>query len=110
MVCDQPLEDVDGPVIRALGEPDREDVLALTTLVYPHYFRPHTMSMGRYFGIHVDGRLAAMIGERMYRMQRPKPCRSYIAFARVFSCETCRNGCTPFASRSFVRNAIKRRA
>lgn len=65
MVCDQALEDVDGPVIRVLGEPDREEVLALTTLVYPHYFRPHTMSMGRYFGIHVDGRLAAMIGERM---------------------------------------------
>src|SRR5690606_31583131 len=42
-----------------------EDVLALTTLVYPHYFRSRTMELGRYFGIHEDGRLAAMIGERL---------------------------------------------
>ena len=65
MVCDSPLEDVDGPVIRALGELEREDVLSLTALVYPHYFRPRTMEMGRYFGIYEDDRLAAMIGERM---------------------------------------------
>jgi len=65
MVCDSPLEDVDGPVIRALGELEREDVLSLTALVYPHYFRPRTMEMGRYYGIYEDGRLAAMIGERM---------------------------------------------
>ncbi len=40
-------------------------VLALTALVYPHYFRPRTMQLGRYFGIYEDGRLAAMIGERL---------------------------------------------
>jgi GNAT superfamily N-acetyltransferase len=65
MVCDAPLADVDGPVIRALGELEREDVLSLTALVYPHYFRPRTMEMGRYFGIYEGDRLAAMIGERM---------------------------------------------
>ena len=65
MVCDGPLENVDGPVIRALGDLQRDDVLALTALVYPHYFRPRTMEMGRYFGIYEDDRLAAMIGERM---------------------------------------------
>ncbi len=43
----------------------RADVLALTSLVYPHYFRARTMEMGRYFGIYVDGRLAAMAGERL---------------------------------------------
>mgnify|MGYP006350105477 FL=1 len=43
----------------------REDVLALTARVYPHYFRRRTMELGRYFGIYVDGRLAAMIGERL---------------------------------------------
>jgi predicted GNAT family acetyltransferase len=33
--------------------------------VYPHYFRERTMELGRYFGIYRDGRLAAMIGERL---------------------------------------------
>ncbi|UHQ22466.1 GNAT family N-acetyltransferase [Lysobacter sp. 5GHs7-4] len=65
MICDRPVEAVDGPEIVALDERRREDVLALTALVYPHYFRPRTPELGRYFGIYQDGRLAAMIGERM---------------------------------------------
>ena len=65
MVCDAPLASVDGPEIVPLGEAQRADVLALTALVYPHYFRPCTMDMGRYFGIYEQGRLAAMIGERL---------------------------------------------
>ncbi|BDU15842.1 GNAT family N-acetyltransferase [Lysobacter auxotrophicus] len=65
MVCEQPVEDTEGPEIIELGQAHREDVLALTALVYPHYFRPHTMQLGRYFGIYQDGRLAAIIGERM---------------------------------------------
>lgn len=65
MVREQPLESVDGPEILELDERHRADVLALTALVYPHYFRPRTMQLGRYFGIHENGRLAAMIGERL---------------------------------------------
>ena len=65
MVCDVPLVEVDGPRIIPLGEAHRQDVLALTALVYPHYFRPRTMDLGRYFGIYEGGRLAAMIGERL---------------------------------------------
>lgn len=65
MVCEEPLPMVDGPGIVALGESHRADVLALTALVYPHYFRPRTMELGRYFGIYRDDRLAAMIGERL---------------------------------------------
>ena len=65
MVCTQPVEETDGPEIIQLDEAHREEVLALTALVYPHYFRPHTMQLGRYFGIYQDGRLAAIIGERM---------------------------------------------
>jgi ribosomal protein S18 acetylase RimI-like enzyme len=42
------------------------DMLALTALVYPHYFRPRTIAMGRYFGIYDGDRLAAMAGERMH--------------------------------------------
>ena len=70
MICAEPIEVVDGPEIIALTEAHRADVLALTALVYPHYFRPRTMDMGRYFGIYEfddggDRRLAAMIGERL---------------------------------------------
>ena len=65
MVCDAPLAPTQGPEIVPLGDAHREDVLALTALVYPHYFRPRTMDLGRYFGIYREGRLAAMIGERL---------------------------------------------
>ncbi len=65
MQCDYALEIIDGPEILELDERHRADVLALTALVYPHYFRPRTMELGRYFGMYVDGRLAAIIGERL---------------------------------------------
>jgi ribosomal protein S18 acetylase RimI-like enzyme len=65
MICDAPIEVNDGPEIVPLGEAQRSDALALTALVYPHYFRERTMDLGRYFGMYVDGRLAAMIGERL---------------------------------------------
>ncbi len=70
MIRTEPLEMIDGPEIIALDESHRDDVLALVALVYPHYFRPRTMELGRYFGIYVpdangEVRLAAMIGERL---------------------------------------------
>ncbi len=65
MVCDAPLPLPDGAPVQPLGEAHREEVLALTALVYPHYFRPRTMELGRYFGLRREGRLAAMIGERL---------------------------------------------
>ncbi|MBS0433217.1 MAG: GNAT family N-acetyltransferase [Proteobacteria bacterium] len=70
MIRDEPLEVPDGPGIIPLTESHRADVLALTALVYPHYFRPRTMELGRYFGIYMPDasgkvRLAAMIGERL---------------------------------------------
>jgi ribosomal protein S18 acetylase RimI-like enzyme len=65
LVCESPLVVPDGPEIIELGEAHRADVLALTAQVYPHYFRPRTMALGRYFGMYVEGRLAAMIGERL---------------------------------------------
>ncbi|MFK3651534.1 GNAT family N-acetyltransferase [Lysobacter enzymogenes] len=66
MICRAPLP-APAPAadIVELGAARRDDVLALTALVYPHYFRPRTMELGRYFGIYEDGRLAAMAGERM---------------------------------------------
>jgi GNAT superfamily N-acetyltransferase len=65
MTCTAPIPLHDGPEVTALSEAHRADVLALTALVYPHYFRPRTMELGRYFGIYQDGRLAAIIGERL---------------------------------------------
>ena len=70
MVCTSPLEVIDGPEVIELNDAHRADVLALTALVYPHYFRPRTMELGRYFGVCLpdkngEVRLAAMIGERL---------------------------------------------
>jgi GNAT superfamily N-acetyltransferase len=65
MICEAPIPVIDGPEVIELTEAHRADVLALTALVYPHYFRPRTMAMGRYFGIYQDGRLAAIAGERL---------------------------------------------
>lgn len=65
MVCEAPIEVPDGPPVVALSYAHRADVLELTALVYPHYFRGRTMDLGRYFGVHEGGRLAAMIGERL---------------------------------------------
>lgn len=50
--------------IRTLGDHDAADMLALATLTEPGPFLLHTHHMGRFFGIHVDGRLVAMAGER----------------------------------------------
>jgi ribosomal protein S18 acetylase RimI-like enzyme len=65
MVCTSSINMVDGPDVIALSAAHRDDVLSLTALVYPHYFRSRTMDLGRYFGIYQDRRLAAMIGERL---------------------------------------------
>jgi GNAT superfamily N-acetyltransferase len=64
MVCPAPIAEVDGPHIDELFDADRQLVLDLAALVYPHYFRPRTTELGRYFGIRGPGRLDAMIGER----------------------------------------------
>ena len=70
MVCEQRIEPIDGPEILELEEPHHADILELIALVYPHYFRPRTPELGRYFGIYQPDasgkvRLAAMIGERL---------------------------------------------
>lgn len=65
MVFAERIAGIDGPRVVALGEAQHGDILALAALVYPHYFRRRTPELGRYFGIYREGRLAAMIGERM---------------------------------------------
>ena len=51
--------------IERLTEADGPDMLALTTLAFPGYFRARTHELGAYFGIRVNGLLVAMAGERM---------------------------------------------
>src|SRR4249919_3819466 len=53
MACTSPIDVIDGPDVIELTDAHRADVLALTALVYPHYFRPRTMELGRYFGIYM---------------------------------------------------------
>jgi ribosomal protein S18 acetylase RimI-like enzyme len=65
MVCQSRLAPVAGPPITELAASHLPDMLALTALVYPHYFRPRTPAMGRYLGIYDGPVLAAMAGERM---------------------------------------------
>lgn len=65
MIRTSPIDLDEGTDIIELGLAHREDALALTALVYPHFFRSRTMELGSYFGIYRDGRLAAMIGERL---------------------------------------------
>jgi ribosomal protein S18 acetylase RimI-like enzyme len=54
-----------GPAMTELSNAHAADVLDLTARVYPHYFRPRTMAMGRYLGIYDDKKLVAIAGERM---------------------------------------------
>jgi ribosomal protein S18 acetylase RimI-like enzyme len=67
MIRRVPIDVPHGPqTIELAREEHVADMLALTALVYPHYFRPRTVAMGRYFGIYDGSRLAAMAGERMH--------------------------------------------
>jgi GNAT superfamily N-acetyltransferase len=63
-----PLPDIADPSIRItpLTVADAPDMVALTTLAFPGFFRSRTHEMGDYFGIRdSNGNLIAMAGERM---------------------------------------------
>jgi GNAT superfamily N-acetyltransferase len=51
--------------IRTLGAADAPAMIALTDLAFPGFFRARTYTLGQYYGIHVDGELVAMAGERI---------------------------------------------
>lgn len=51
--------------IRVLAEEDAPEMLALARLTEPGPFLARTHVMGTFHGIRIDGRLAAMAGERM---------------------------------------------
>jgi len=51
--------------IRTLTDADAPEMLALAKLTEPGPFLPRTHTMGTFLGIRIEGRLAAMAGERM---------------------------------------------
>jgi len=65
MVCETPQTvSSDGVVIDELSVADSGEMVALTKLTNPGPFGARTQELGLYVGIHQQGRLAAMAGER----------------------------------------------
>ncbi|MEX0733886.1 MAG: GNAT family N-acetyltransferase [Steroidobacteraceae bacterium] len=65
MICNARTPAIEGPPVINMTAEQSDDMLALTALVFPGFFRPRTLEMGRYIGIYDGSRLAAMAGERM---------------------------------------------
>jgi ribosomal protein S18 acetylase RimI-like enzyme len=65
MICNTRPPEVPGPEVTAMGPAQSEDMVELTALVFPGFFRARTLDMGSYYGIYQGSRLAAMAGERM---------------------------------------------
>jgi ribosomal protein S18 acetylase RimI-like enzyme len=55
-----------------LGAAQAPEMVALTGLAFPGFFRPATYRMGSYFGVRVRGELVAMGGERLLLPGRPE--------------------------------------
>ena len=65
MVCEAPeLRDSD-PRVALLGEADAAEMTALALATEPGPWSSKTHRYGQFYGIRLDGRLAAMAGERM---------------------------------------------
>lgn len=65
MICTTRAPEVPGPPLTPMSADQVADMVALTDLVFPGFFRPRTLEMGSYLGIYDGKRLAAMAGERM---------------------------------------------
>lgn len=66
MLARRPIAPQDGVhTIVELDDADAPEMLGLARLTEPGPFLPRTHTMGRFIGIRIDGRLAAMAGERM---------------------------------------------
>ena len=66
MVCAEPPAEAEEPAgLVELGDTDVPEMLALTELTQPGPFGSRTIDLGRYIGVRLDGRLAAMAGERL---------------------------------------------
>jgi predicted GNAT family acetyltransferase len=66
MICEAPnaLADRNSSQIEELAAADTDEMVALTKLTNPGPFGKRTQELGLYLGIHQQGRLASMAGER----------------------------------------------
>jgi predicted GNAT family acetyltransferase len=66
MLATRPIASQTGDCsIVELGDTDAPEMVALAQLTEPGPFLPRTHTMGRFIGVRINGRLAAMAGERM---------------------------------------------
>ena len=65
MIAEQPMPAASDGRIRQLTKDDATEMLALASLTKPGPFTLEALSLGEFWGIRIDGRLAAMAGERM---------------------------------------------
>jgi predicted GNAT family acetyltransferase len=65
MIATRPVAAAPDDEVRLLGDADAAEMLALARLTEPGPFFARTHTMGRFVGLRIDGRLAAMAGERM---------------------------------------------
>jgi ribosomal protein S18 acetylase RimI-like enzyme len=65
MILKQPPPSVADARIECLTDADAAEMLDLATLTKPGPFTLKAQALGEFFGVKIDGRLAAMAGERM---------------------------------------------
>lgn len=65
MIADGPIEPYDDPEIIQLGETDAAEMAELALATEPGPWAAQTWRYGQFYGIRINGRLAAMAGERM---------------------------------------------
>ncbi|TKB30567.1 MAG: GNAT family N-acetyltransferase, partial [Mesorhizobium sp.] len=65
MIAEQPLQIVSDPRVQSLTRDDAAEMLALALLTKPGPFTLEALSLGDFWGVKIEGRLAAMAGERM---------------------------------------------
>jgi ribosomal protein S18 acetylase RimI-like enzyme len=51
--------------VLVLGAAEAQDMVLLTDVAFPGFFRANTYRLGSYFGVRVDGELVALAGERI---------------------------------------------
>ncbi len=66
MVATRPIPHPSGLTFRELTDDDDEEMLALALATQPGPFATRTRELGSYIGIHEDGRLVAMAGQRFW--------------------------------------------
>lgn len=65
MIAERLLSSAPDFAFDELGDADAGDMLALATLTEPGPFRRRTHRLGRFIGVRREGRLVAMVGERL---------------------------------------------